>query len=43
MHVIIANKIADNLSIKDKTSFLIGGIAADAASQKTLRTFQRRC
>lgn len=34
MHVIIANKIADNLSIKDKTSFLIGGIAADAASQK---------
>lgn len=30
MHVIIANQIADTLKIEDKTSFLLGGIAADA-------------
>lgn len=34
MHVIIANKIADSLSIKDKTPFLLGGIAPDAVSNK---------
>lgn len=34
MHLLIANKIADRMNIDDKTSFLIGGIAADAASPK---------
>ncbi|TDF90107.1 zinc dependent phospholipase C family protein [Paenibacillus piri] len=34
MHLVIANKIADCLSIKDKTSFLLGGIAPDAVSTK---------
>ena len=34
MHLVIANKIADVLSIKDKTSFLLGGISADAVSPK---------
>jgi len=30
MHLIIGNKIADSLSIEDKTSFLLGSIAPDA-------------
>lgn len=30
MHLIIGNKIADSLSIKDKTLFLLGSIAPDA-------------
>lgn len=30
MHLIIGNKIADSLSIEDKTSFLLGNIAPDA-------------
>lgn len=30
MHLIIGNKIADALAIKDKTSFLLGSIAPDA-------------
>ncbi len=30
MHLIIGNKIADSLSIQDKTSFLLGSIAPDA-------------
>lgn len=30
MHLIIGNKIAESLSIKDKTTFLLGGIAPDA-------------
>lgn len=39
MHVIIANKIADSLSIKDKTSFLLGSIAPDATSDKVTSHF----
>ena len=31
MHAIIAYKVAEVLNIKDQTSFIIGGIAADAA------------
>ncbi|MGE6226444.1 zinc dependent phospholipase C family protein [Paenibacillus chitinolyticus] len=34
MHVIIANKIAERLSIEDKTPFLLGSIAPDAVSSK---------
>lgn len=34
MHLIIADRIADRLSIKDKTTFLLGGIAPDAAIPK---------
>ncbi|WP_456276318.1 zinc dependent phospholipase C family protein [Bacillus sp. AK128] len=30
MHLIIGNKIAESLQIEDKTSFLLGSIAADA-------------
>lgn len=41
MHLIIANRIADDLSIKDKTSFLLGGIAADAVSPKDLSHFYK--
>ncbi|PFA69170.1 hydrolase [Bacillus sp. AFS015802] len=32
MHLIIGNKIADSLSIEDKTTFLLGSIAPDAVS-----------
>lgn len=39
MHLIIANCIAERFSIKDKTSFLIGGIAPDAVSSKDLSHF----
>lgn len=41
MHLIIANRIADELLIKDKTSFLLGGIAADAVSLKELSHFYK--
>ncbi|MEX1030754.1 MAG: zinc dependent phospholipase C family protein [Paenibacillaceae bacterium] len=34
MHVIIANKIAERLSILDKTLFLLGSIAPDAVATK---------
>lgn len=30
MHAIIANRIAEKLSIQDKTSFILGGVAPDA-------------
>lgn len=39
MHLIIANKIADSLAIKDKSSFLIGGIAPDAVPTKDISHF----
>ncbi|CAI8909995.1 MULTISPECIES: zinc dependent phospholipase C family protein [Bacillus] len=34
MHLIIANGIAEKLSIPDKTSFLLGGVAPDAVRSK---------
>ncbi|EGL18218.1 MULTISPECIES: zinc dependent phospholipase C family protein [unclassified Paenibacillus] len=34
MHVIIANKIAERLSMEDRTPFLLGSIAPDAVSTK---------
>ncbi|MEH7458965.1 zinc dependent phospholipase C family protein [Bacillus sp. JJ1127] len=34
MHLIIANGIAERLSIQDKTSFLLGGVAPDAVHSK---------
>lgn len=34
MHLIIANRIAENLSIEDRTSFLVGSVAPDAVSTK---------
>ncbi|PEZ02151.1 hydrolase [Bacillus sp. AFS018417] len=34
MHVILANCIAEKLAIQDKTSFLLGGVAADAVHSK---------
>ena len=39
MHLIIANRIAECLSIEDRTSFLLGGIAPDAVSPKDLSHF----
>lgn len=39
MHLIVANRIADYFSIKDRTSFLLGGIAPDAVSPKDLSHF----
>ncbi|MBP3951748.1 hydrolase [Bacillus suaedae] len=39
MHLIIANRIADELAIQDRTSFLLGGIAADAVSSKEVSHF----
>ncbi|MFD2042957.1 hydrolase [Ornithinibacillus salinisoli] len=39
MHLIIANEIADRLSIGNKQAFLIGGIAPDAVSPKDLSHF----
>lgn len=41
MHLIIANRIADSLSIKEKNNFLIGGIAPDAVNSKELSHFFR--
>ncbi|MBO1582797.1 hydrolase [Bacillus sp. XF8] len=34
MHLIIANGIAEKLSIQDQTSFLLGGVAPDAVRSK---------
>ncbi|PEX82192.1 zinc dependent phospholipase C family protein [Bacillus cereus] len=34
MHAIIANGIAEKLSIQDKTSFILGGVAPDAVYSK---------
>ncbi|MEH7237544.1 hydrolase [Bacillus sp. JJ1562] len=39
MHAIISTKIADCLSISNKTSFLLGGIAPDAVAPKDLSHF----
>jgi hypothetical protein len=39
MHLIIANRIAANISSKDKSSFLLGGIVPDAVSPKELSHF----
>ena len=39
MHLIIANRIAERLSIEDKATFLLGGIAPDAVSPKELSHF----
>ncbi|MEK4404255.1 hydrolase [Sporosarcina sp. FSL K6-6792] len=39
MHLVIANRIAESLLIEDRTSFLLGGIAADAVSTKDLSHF----
>lgn len=39
MNLIIANRIAECLSIEDKTSFLIGGVAPDAVSPKEVSHF----
>jgi hypothetical protein len=39
MHLIIANSVAEQLSISDKASFLLGGIAPDAVLPKDLSHF----
>lgn len=39
MHLIIANKVANSLEIRNKTEFLLGGIAADATSDKETSHF----
>lgn len=39
MHLMIANRIAERLSIEDKTTFLLGSIAPDAVSPKDLSHF----
>lgn len=39
MHLIIANRIAEEIKIKDKASFLLGGLAADAVSPKDASHF----
>jgi hypothetical protein len=39
MHLIIANQIANQVSITDKNAFLLGGIAPDAVSPKELSHF----
>lgn len=39
MHAIIAQKIANRLAILDRPSFLVGGIAADATSNKDASHF----
>jgi hypothetical protein len=39
MHLIIANQTAGKLSITDKHSFLLGGVAPDAVSNKDLSHF----
>lgn len=39
MHLIIANRIAECMSIEDKTAFLLGGIAPDAVSPKYVSHF----
>jgi len=39
MHLVITNIIAERLAIKDKTTFLLGGIAPDAVAPKDLSHF----
>lgn len=39
MHLVIANRIADCLSIEDRTSFLLGSVAPDAVSPKDTSHF----
>lgn len=39
MHLVIANRIAENLSMKDRTLFLLGSIAPDAVSPKDVSHF----
>lgn len=39
MHLIISNQIANKVSVTDKKSFLLGGIAPDAVSPKDLSHF----
>jgi hypothetical protein len=39
MHLVIANRIAECLSIEDRTLFLLGSIAPDAVSPKDLSHF----
>lgn len=39
MHLVIANQIAQNLSMKDRTSFLLGNIAPNAVSPKDVSHF----
>lgn len=39
MHLVIANRIAESLSIEDRTPFLLGSIAPDAVSPKELSHF----
>ncbi|MFF2753127.1 hydrolase [Psychrobacillus sp. NPDC058041] len=39
MHLVIANRIAECLSIEDRIPFLLGGIAPDAVSPKDLTHF----
>lgn len=41
MHLVIASRIAESLNLEDRISFLIGGIAADAVSNKDLSHFFR--
>jgi hypothetical protein len=41
MHLIIGNRIADRLDIKDRTSFLLGNIAPDAVQTKDESHFYR--
>ncbi|WP_186577008.1 hypothetical protein [Aquibacillus kalidii] len=39
MHLIIANRIADELELTDNSSFLVGGVVPDAVSPKELSHF----
>ncbi|MGE7837386.1 hydrolase [Viridibacillus arvi] len=39
MHLVIASRIAECLSIEDRTPFLLGGVAPDAVSTKELSHF----
>lgn len=39
MHLIIANEVANILQVQEKTAFLLGGIAADATSNKDASHF----
>lgn len=41
MHLVIANRIAECLSIEDRTLFLLGGIAPDAVSPKDFSHFYK--
>ena len=41
MHLIITDRIANKLVIKDRTMFLLGGIAPDAGNSKDSSLFFR--